>query len=202
LSTGDITSFLKWPGGKRWLTTRFSDLFPDHYCSYFEPFVGSGSVFFSLRPDRGQISDANGELINLYQALRKAPAEVWRALRTHANRHSDSYYYQVRSSKPRSAIGQAARMLYLNRTCWNGLYRVNQRGEFNVPRGTKNKVLLDDDDFGAIASALRRIRIKCCDFEEAIDVANRDDFLFLERFKSSLSNFGCFLRKGTRCSFK
>lgn len=180
MESQELTSFLKWAGGKRWLVNRFSSLFPTEYENYYEPFVGSGSVFFALRPGRGQISDANSELINLYKTLKKSPLEVSEALRVHARNHSDDYYYAVRSSKPRSAVRIAARTLYLNRTCWNGLYRVNKLGEFNVPRGTKNTVLFEQDDFEAVSSALWRIRIRCCDFEESIDAAKKNDFVFLD----------------------
>jgi DNA adenine methylase len=176
----EIASFLKWAGGKRWLANRFRHLFPRDFKNYYEPFVGGGSIFFFLRPARGQISDSNAELINLYKMLKRAPLEVWRTLRRHALNHSDAYYYEIRSSRPRSEVGQAARMLYLNRTCWNGLYRVNRQGEFNVPRGTKNTIIFDEDDFEAVASALWRIRIRCCDFEESIDDSKKDDFIFLD----------------------
>lgn len=180
LATQELTSFLKWAGGKRWLVGRFRHLFPQEFKSYYEPFLGSGSVFFSLRPSRGQISDSNPELINLYRSLKRAPRDLVRALRRHATNHSTNYYYEVRAARPRSEIEQAARTLYLNRTCWNGLYRVNRKGEFNVPRGTKDQVIFENDNFEAISSALWRIRIRCCDFEETIDAAKCDDFVFVD----------------------
>jgi DNA adenine methylase len=180
VKTEQLTSFLKWAGGKRWLVNRYADLFPKNYERYFEPFVGSGSVFFALKPSRGQISDKNSELINLYKALKSSPNEVWRSLQRHALHHSDSYYYRVRASKPRSEVGKASRMLYLNRACWNGLYRVNLQGEFNVPRGTKNTIVFEQDDFNGVAAALRNIGIRCGDFEKSIDAAENDDFLFLD----------------------
>ncbi len=177
---GELSSFLKWAGGKRWLVNRHEYLFPREFASYYEPFVGSGAVFFHLRPTRGQISDANGELINLYKIVKSAPSDLIQALKRHSRKHSDSYYYVTRSAQPADSIEQAARTLYLNRTCWNGLYRVNKQGEFNVPRGTKDSIILPTDDFLAASKALHRIRIRCCDFEEAIDQTKRDDFLFVD----------------------
>jgi DNA adenine methylase len=175
-----LTSFLKWAGGKRWLINRHLHLFPKTFRRYYEPFLGSGAVFFALRPKRGQLSDSNGELINLYSAIKTFPTEVMRSLRRHASRHSTEYYYSIRASQPVDEIQRAARTLYLNRTCWNGLYRVNLRGEFNVPRGTKNTVIFDSDDFEAVSKALRSMKLRCCNFEETIALAGKADFLFID----------------------
>lgn len=175
-----ITPFLKWAGGKRWLIGRHPQLFPKTFHAYYEPFLGSGAIFFSLRPARGRISDANPELINLYKAIKSSPSSVRRALKKHDNAHSDSYYYKVRSSEPAYTVGQAARTLYLNRSCWNGLYRVNRKGEFNVPRGTKNAILLPTDDFLEASRSLHRISIACCDFSETLALAKRGDFAFID----------------------
>jgi DNA adenine methylase len=133
-----LTPFLKWAGGKRWLIRRFPSLIPESFNSYFEPFVGSGAVFFSLLPKRGRISDTNLELIQTYKAIKKDPSAVLRALRRHQRNHCNGYYYEIRAARPRALNEIAARTLYLDRTCWNGLYRVNLKGEFNVPRGTKD----------------------------------------------------------------
>ena len=173
-------SFLKWAGGKRWLIQRHSDLFPRHFENYFEPFVGSGAVFFAMRPVRGPISDSNPELINLYKTIKAAPSDLLRLMHRHARNHTTRYYYKMRTMQPHDTLEQAARTLYLNRTCWNGLYRVNKRGQFNVPRGTKNTVLFPSDDFAKISTSLHRIRIRCCDFEEAIAQTSNGDFLFVD----------------------
>lgn len=172
--------FLKWAGGKRWLTQRFPNLFPDDIQRYFEPFLGSGAVYFHLRPSSGIISDLNEELVATYRALRDDPQGVKAALAKHSRKHTDEYYYDVRASNPTSSANRAARLIYLNRTCWNGLYRVNKMGQFNVPRGTKNSVLLPTDDFAAISAQLKFIEIDCCDFEAAIDRAGRGDFAFID----------------------
>jgi DNA adenine methylase len=174
-------SFLKWAGGKRWLVNRYPNLFPKAFKRYFEPFLGGGSVLFALQPEKGAlVSDANPELINLYAVIKERPNDFLKKLRIHARRHSTDYYYAVREKIPGDPIAQAARTLYLNRTCWNGLYRVNKRGEFNVPQGTKDTVLFPEDDFCAVARSLRNVEIRCCDFELTIDAANDGDFLFVD----------------------
>jgi DNA adenine methylase len=180
VAPGEQMGFLKWAGGKRWLVDRNSGLFPQVFERYFEPFVGSGAVLFALSPPRGQISDSNAELINLYKTMKSAPEDLMRSLKRRSKNHCTNYYYEVRASQPRDRVEQASRTLYLNRTCWNGLYRVNRQGEFNVPRGTKDSVIFAHDDFSAVAKVLRRIQIRCCDFEEAIDCTKRNDFLFVD----------------------
>src|SRR4051812_45289495 len=121
-----ITPFLKWAGGKRWLTNRFPELIPSHFIKYFEPLLGSGAVYFHLTPTAGAISDINDDLVNTCRALRDDPQRVQSLQKTHSRKHDDNYYYQIRETKPISAAVRAARLIYLNRTCWNGLYRVNK----------------------------------------------------------------------------
>jgi DNA adenine methylase len=172
--------FLKWAGGKRWLTN--SRQLPDFglFDRYIEPFLGSASIFFYLEPKSALLSDANAELINCYNAIKHDPRLVRRYLGVHSGNHSDSYYYAVRSSSPRSEAARAAKFLYLNRSCWNGLYRVNKQGIFNVPRGTKDQIIFDDDDFGKISEKLQSAQIKCVDFEEAILEAGKGDLVFAD----------------------
>lgn len=175
-----IEPLLKWPGGKRWLA--FGNNLPQlpAFRRYLEPFVGGGAIFFSLLPRRGVLSDLNADLINLYSVCRDAPGDLVEALRVHQRLHCKEYYYHVRSSKPNSPLARAAQMLYLNRTCWNGLYRVNKKGEFNVPIGTKTSVIMERDDFFGVANALREVELKCCDFEATVDEADRGDLLFVD----------------------
>lgn len=171
---------LKWAGGKRWLTSRIGALSPAKGGTYFEPFAGSAAMFFYSEPKKAVLSDKNEELIECYQAIKDEPGKVADALKVHARLHSDDYYYQVRAMKCRTPHGKAARFIYLNRTCWNGLYRVNLRGEFNVPRGTKNEVLLATDDFEKISAALARAELVCSDFEVQIDRAKKGDLIFAD----------------------
>jgi DNA adenine methylase len=175
-----VVPFLKWAGGKRWLIPHAGNLFPDSFDRYIEPFLGGGAVFFHLKPQKAILTDINGELIQTYKAIRDNWRLVFSHLQRHQDNHSSDYYYEIRASKPRTPATKAARMLYLNRTCWNGLYRVNLKGEFNVPIGTKNTVLLDSDDFPALAKLLEGVRLECNDFEWAIDQATEDDFVFVD----------------------
>lgn len=172
--------FLKWAGGKRWLVRRYPQLFDVEFGRYVEPFVGSGAVFFHVQPEQSSISDVNPALMNVYSALRSDYRRVWAHLLEHAGNHSDKYYYEVRSKAFRSEASRAAQFIYLNRTCWNGLYRENLRGEFNVPRGTKDTVIFDDDDFAAVSEALASTKIMSGDFEKVFIGVKEDDFVFVD----------------------
>jgi len=148
---------------------------------YIEPFLGSGAVFFHVKPARAILSDVNSDLISAYQALKSNWSDVETGLRNHASQHAKEHYYATRSaSKTGSLTEEAARLIYLNRTCWNGLYRVNRQGRFNVPIGTKTSVVLDTDNFRQTADALRGVDLNCCDFEVTIDRALGDDFIFVD----------------------
>jgi DNA adenine methylase len=175
-----VVPFLKWAGGKRWLVKRELNLFPEKFHTYIEPFLGSGTVFFHLNPKCSIISDINGDLINTYVALRDNYRKVEKYLKVHAGNHSKKYYYDVRAEKPRGKYCRAAQFIYLNRTCFNGLYRVNLKGQFNVPIGTKNNVLMDSDDFDQISSRLSGSEIRNLDFEEILSRASKDDFVFVD----------------------
>ena len=147
-----VLPFLKWAGGKRWLTHhRDLGIFPDKYETYIEPFVGSGAIFFHLRPQKAILSDINKLLIDTYQAIKDDWRLVRKYLKQHHEKHSKRYYYKMREAKLLSRYQKAARFIYLNRTCWNGLYRVNTDGKFNVPIGTKSNVILDSDDFFSVS---------------------------------------------------
>lgn len=175
-----LRPFLKWAGGKRWLAETLAPYFEQCSHRYFEPFLGSGAVFFRYLPQKASLGDANAELINCYVTLRDDYRAVETALRELAKMHPDESYYDVRSWSPDSAVESAARFLYLNRTCWNGLYRVNLRGEFNVPRGTKTQILLDTDDFASISNALQGADLAVRDFEETLSGAGEGDFVFAD----------------------
>ncbi|SDD43928.1 DNA adenine methylase [Aquimonas voraii] len=171
---------LKWAGGKRWFVQRFQSLLPDTFNTYYEPFFGSGAVYFSLQPRSAVLSDINEELVNFYQVLQRGSSLFRRYLLEHARNHSLEYYYCVRSKVVRSPEARAARFLYLNRTCWNGLYRVNRCGEFNVPVGSKSAVILESDDFDRLRSLLSAATIRVQDFEVAIEQAESGDFVFID----------------------
>lgn len=175
-----INPFLKWAGGKRWLASRNLITLPVEYNRYIEPFLGSGAVFFALQPHTAILSDSNESLIETYQAIKDDWKKVWILLRKHNRLHCDTYYYAMRDSKPRTIHGRAALFIYLNRTCWNGLYRVNLRGEFNVPIGTKEKVILKTDNFKSISNLLINTKLLLRDFEEVINESTKGDFIFVD----------------------
>lgn len=192
--SGKIIPFLKWAGGKRWLTQNHAGLLPTKFSRYIEPFLGSGALFFHLQPKLSILSDINIELIETYLAIKNDYRKVEEALRLHHSNHSKDYYYKIRSSSPQKPHTKAAKFIYLNRTCWNGLYRVNKNGEFNVPIGTKNNVILETDNFESTSSCLQRTIINACDFEETIDQAKRDDFIFIDPPYTIKHNYNGFIK--------
>ena len=184
---------LKWAGGKRWLIQSRALPIPS-FRRYIEPFFGSGAVFFALKPERSIISDCNADLIETYRAIRDRPDLVRRYLVAHQSAHSKEHYYQVRCSISKSQFKRAARFLYLNRTCWNGLYRVNRSGQFNVPIGTKNNVVYESDDFYSVAQLLRRTELIVSDFQTTIDQAGQGDFVFADPPYTTAHNTNGFVK--------
>jgi DNA adenine methylase len=161
---------LKWAGGKRQIAAEILRQLPKRIETYFEPFVGGGAVFFALfnegRFERAVLGDKNPELVNVYQSLKEDVEGVIRALRKLKDKHSESEYYRVRAATPRSATARAARVLYLNKTGFNGLYRVNRDGRFNVPLGryTEPKIL-NEARLRAASEALVNVELVLSDFE-------------------------------------
>lgn len=158
------TPFLKWAGGKRRLLAEIFYRFPQEYGTYWEPFAGGGAVFFGLSPARAVVSDINAELIRAYTALRDNVHGVISCLRRHVP--TEAHFYRVRSQQPHGLTDTeaAARMIYLNHTCFNGLYRVNRRGEFNVSFGRyTNPTICDLPNLLAVSQALRGVdlRLQC-----------------------------------------
>ena len=175
-----LKPFLKWAGGKRWLFESGQFSGPTLEGQYIEPFLGGGAVFFETQPKNAILSDSNKRLIELYVVIRDEPGEFAQLLRKHAKAHSKDYYYELRTKRLRKPTTRAAQFLYLNRTCWNGLYRENLKGQFNVPIGTKQTVIFDTDDFPAWSRALQETRLQCRDFEAAVDEAVEGDFVFAD----------------------
>ncbi|WP_228721840.1 DNA adenine methylase [Acinetobacter sp. Marseille-Q1623] len=172
--------FLKWAGGKRWFVKNHLQTIPHNFNVYIEPFLGGASMFFALCPSNAILSDYNINLINCYVAVRDNPQGILELLEEHHNLHNKEYYYKTRATKYINDIEKAAQFIYLNRTCWNALYRVNLKGEFNVPIGTKTKVLLDHDDFNKLSEKLKNTLLQSCDFEESINKASKNDFIFVD----------------------
>lgn len=172
--------FLKWPGGKRWFVANYHQIFPQEYNTYFEPFLGGGSVFFYLMPQQATISDINRDLINTYHVMSNNPGRLRTLLEAHQENHNTEYYYNVRNTVPNNAIARAARFLYLNRTCFNGMYRVNRNGDFNVPIGTREHFVDDVEMFEEYSRVLRHAHIRSQDFVETIHGAGKGDLIFAD----------------------
>jgi DNA adenine methylase len=195
--------FLKWAGGKTQLLSTFDQFLPDKFNRYFEPFVGGGAVFFHMagREDGlpAHISDLNDELINCYSVVRDNVEQLIKALKKHRN--ESDYYYQVRAmdTTRMGAVQRAARLIYLNKTCFNGLYRVNRRGEFNVPFGSyKNPRTCDEDNLHAVSAALRNTQLHHQHFVDALKGAKKGDFVYLDppyQPLSATSNFTSYTSK-------
>ncbi len=173
---------------------RHADFIPKNFRRYIEPFLGGGSVFFYLQPTSSLLGDTNPDLIAAYSGIKENWEEVVKSLQYHSSQHSDEYFYLIRGSHPTDVIQRASRMIYLNRTCFNGIYRVNLRGEFNVPRGTKDSVLLTSDRFDQIAKLLEGADIRSADFEILIDEAQADDFIFADPPYTVRHNFNGFVK--------
>src|SRR5260221_7522145 len=162
-----VDPLLKWPGGKRWLAPWLADLVRDNLTRcYFEPFLGGGSLFFCLRPTMAVLSDVNRELIETYITVRDSHLKVLRSLSIMPVSMED--YYSIRRSKPRSQVRRAARFLYLNRTAFGGIFRLNGNGDFNVPYGGGQRtpeVLCRGGVLGQVADLLVRADLRHADFE-------------------------------------
>lgn len=158
--------FVKWAGGKRLLLSSLVDHLPSIESGrrYSEPFLGGGAMFFALRPERALLSDLNAELIEVFHAVRDDVEGVIEALRPMTN--DKDIYYAARRSRPRKPATRAARFIYLNKTCFNGLYRVNTKGEFNVPFGRhgRNLVVCDESQLRAASRTLSGVDLEVSDF--------------------------------------
>jgi DNA adenine methylase len=172
---------LKWAGSKASMIGALMPRTPASFAVYHEPFVGSGALFFALRPRRAYLSDLNAELINVFEVVRDTPAELIAALEPHVN--SREHYQRTRAIHPDSLdpIARAARTLYLNRTGFNGLYRVNSRGLFNVPYGRmKVETFVAPEVIWRSHEALADASLRTCDVAAAAAVAERGDFVYLD----------------------
>lgn len=175
-----MTPILKWAGGKRWLFKETNLPNIPKYNRLVEPFAGGAAAFFTLNPTAAWLNDLNEELISVYRAVAIDWRAVVRLLTDYQSKHSSDFYYKMRSCSPTSQSARAARFIYLNRTCFNGLYRVNLKGVFNVPIGTKSSVLLPDDDFEVASNLLKKAQLTSFDFEEVIEKTQSGDFVFAD----------------------
>lgn len=174
-------AFLRWAGSKRYLLPHLIRYLPRTYGTYFEPFLGSGSLFFLLQPSSAVLADTCGPLVETFEAVRDDVSAVLRLMAP--LQPKEKIYYQVRSAMPRGRFKRAANFIYLNYSCWNGLYRVNSAGQFNVPFGLpKTKNLADPKNLKACATLLkqRQVRLRTADFEESVEGARAGDLVYLD----------------------
>lgn len=174
-----VRPFLRWAGGKRWAIAAIRSVIPSEYGRYIEPFVGGGAVFFGLRPPRAIISDLNSDLMDAYRSVRDNPEVVVRRLV--GLTHDRTTFERMKTAAPRATLGRAVRLLYLNRLSWNGLYRVNSRGEYNVPFSLRRPFSSADGEVIRAASRLlRSAEITDGDFESIALRASGGDVVFLD----------------------
>lgn len=182
--------FVKWAGGKRQLLPVITSHIPSKFERYFEPFLGGGAVFFSFvskeRKTKWFISDLNSDLILSYVTIRDKVKELVLSLENHAEnycKNQSTYYYKVREANPKNEIDKVSRLIFLNKTCFNGLYRVNSKGKFNVPVGRYvNPNIVNKENLFEVNKVLQSkdISIKCQDFEDALKGVGHGDFVYLD----------------------
>lgn len=196
--------FLKWAGGKSQLLTTFSDFLPESFDNYFEPFVGGAAVFFYLRRNRplfqATLADLNQELVNCYQTIRDDVEELILCLKKHKN--EAEYFYQLRAKDPlkMSEVERASRLIFMNKTCFNGLYRVNSKGKFNVPFGSyKNPRTCDEANLRACSKVLQDADIRYQSFEAILKQAKKGDFIYFDPPYQPLSSTAKFTSYTKNC---
>lgn len=172
--------FLRWAGGKSWLIKFLNEIIGEtKFSHYHEPFLGGGSIFFTISPDKvSYLSDLNKELIETYQSIKENPLAVINTLQNYEN--TEEFYYKIRSSVPINKYERSARFIYLNQTSFNGIYRVNQQGEYNVPFGFRSKLFLEEDKLIAASRCLQNTTLTHGDFSCNIHNINNGDLVFLD----------------------
>lgn len=183
-----VPSLIKWAGGKKQLLEQFEKYFPKEIERYFEPFVGGGTVAFFLLKTHPEIkkiylSDINEELVLTYNAVKNNIDELIGLLKEFKLKHNKEFYYEIRAEdvKKLTPVQIAARFIYLNRTCFNGLYRVNSKGQFNVPIGSyKNPTICNEEDLREISKLLQKDDIKVAQFYDSVKEAKKGDFVYFD----------------------
>jgi len=177
---------LKWVGGKTRLLSKLEERMPSSFGRYYEPFVGGAALFFRTAPGQAVLGDYNPDLINVYKCVAWEVEKVARKLAAHKRNHCEEYYYQIRSkwnerSSRQTDIDRAAQFLYMNKTCFNGLYRVNSKGEFNVPVGRyENPAIYDLTTLRAASAALQKAEMYHGHYSEVVQSAKAGDFVYFD----------------------
>jgi DNA adenine methylase len=192
--------FLKWAGGKTRLLKQYAPYFPprDEIRHYYEPFIGGAAVFFYLQPEFSALSDINKKLVDVYRIVQQDVEGLIHLLKKHKN--EKEYFYQIRALNPAdlSPQEQAARLIFLNKTCYNGLYRENRGGRFNVPFGCyKNPKICDEQRLRTASTVLQSVSLQEIEFSQALAMAVPGDFIYLDppyAPVSATSNFTSYSR--------
>lgn len=176
--------FLRWAGGKTRLLRHLLPHFPEHFNEYWEPFLGGGAAFFAVadRASHHTLTDLNEELINVWQLVQRQPLDVIAALGAYEGNNDERSYYRIRDepSPPIDPLGRAARFIYLNQTAWNGLWRVNRWGGFNVPWGARPFRGIDESDLLAVSAAVHDVTVEHADFRDVLTRPRAGDFVYLD----------------------
>jgi len=190
IAVSDPKPFVKWVGGKRQLMQELENNFPKHFGTYHEPFLGGGAVMFNLLSKEPKlscnVSDFNSDLILAYVTIRDKLGKLIESLENHSkNYHKDpvEYYYEVRKQEPKQQIEKVSRLIFLNRTCFNGLYRVNKKGQFNVPLGRyTNPNIINKENLTAVSKILNseKIKISCRGFETVLGDIKKGDLVYFD----------------------
>ena len=201
--------FVKWAGGKRQIIDKLMMYVPDEFDTYYEPFIGGGALLFELSPKKAVINDSNVELMNVYNVLcdEEKFKKMCSVLNHYKMEHSEKFFYDIRNKDRNKAsynrlsdYTKAARTIYLNKACFNGLYRVNSKNEFNVPFGKKTKVnTYDGGNLITVSNYLTMndIKILCVDFEESVKTAKKGDFVcFDPPYDSDTATFNSYTEDG------
>lgn len=184
-----VKPFLKWAGGKRQLLPELRKYFPESYKNYHEPFVGAGAVLFDLKPKNAVINDFNKELINTYNIVKDDVDNLITLLEEHESNNTKEYFYEIREwdrngiLETKTDTERAARLIFLNKTCFNGLFRVNSQGQFNVPYGQyKNPLIVNEPVLKAVSNYFNKNNISILngDFEGILNHVKKDDFIYLD----------------------
>lgn len=179
-----IKPFLRWAGGKTWLTKHIEEFLPTEFNNYFEPFIGGGAIFLHLKSNgyiknKSYLSDSNRDLINAYRIIKSNPNDLIKLLQEFKN--TEEEYYKIRKASFDNNIENASKFIYLNKTSYNGIYRVNSKGEYNVPYGhRKTKELFDFDNILKISEMFEKTYFSVTDFKRKCGDTKENDFIFLD----------------------
>lgn len=185
-----VVPVVKWVGGKRQIIDEIIKYVPDSFSTYYEPFLGGGAVLFELQPKKAVVNDINEELMNIYEVIKDNVDELIEGLKRHKIKNDKAYFYEIRElDRDReqynllTPVERASRIIYLNKTCYNGLFRVNKSGEFNAPFGNyKNPNIVNETTLRAVSAYFNKakIRFTCQDFEDALKWSRKGAFVYLD----------------------